>query len=327
MKANLTLLVASALVLACGEPLETETPAPPAPTPFERPDQESPTPPLDPVESPKETPSEEPEIPRFDPIEIEEMPAVECAVGQGLPLLAGRVVTERFELAEGVKAQLCLRTSGAERPVCLRPEDTGPDGVFRINVPAENRCVEHAVIRVLKPLSDHVTLYCPLELSTTGEPLRMDAPLILHDTHAAQIVPPEGDPSTPRPVTFDPTMTVVVTPDALYANGDGYPALAGRTIDTRGCNTGPEDLALYAFSPEADVDGDGFPFRWSPPADLEVGETVRLHVLGGLGCTLDGALLPEGEWVEIGSATVGAPEEGLLDVPRLPCLTWLKLTR
>ena len=56
-----------------------------------------------------------------------------------------------------------------------------------------------------------------------------------------------------------------------------------------------------------------------------VEDAALAHVLGGLGCTLDGEILPEGEWVELGTAAIG--REGLEGAPTLPCLTWLKLTR
>mgnify|MGYP002629392641 CR=1 FL=1 len=255
-------------------------------------------------------------------------PANGCAVGVGLDRVAGQIEDDAGLAVPGARAQLCVRRAADGNLLCLRPGAADATGRFEIAVPAEARCVSRATLRVVQPDGLYAALYC--ELGLEGAPdIDDDAPWVLFRASRGGL-DPQPTPGGGQTVGLSGGIQVDVSPDRLYFGGDGDAStLGGRRIspaDPRLCGTllGPGFDGLYAFSPEADVDGPGFALR-VPTPELAPGTRVAFSVLGGLSCTLsDGTPVPEGQWVEYGVAEVGADHfvKARGDAG-LPCLTWL----
>jgi hypothetical protein len=79
---------------------------------------------------------------------------------------------------------------------------------------------------------------------------------------------------------------------------------------------------LYAFSPEADVDGASFPMRIPNTTGLAAGTSVSLFVLGGLNTFIppDDFQVHEAEWFEYGNGSVSAG--GDVIEAELPYFSW-----
>jgi hypothetical protein len=251
-----------------------------------------------------------------------------CLTEAWITRVEGTVVAEDDAPMADVRPQLCVRTSPADELVCLSPPRTDTAGAFVINVPASAQCMRHAVMRVLLPGADKVTAYCPLDLPLDRPVLSLAQPYVLYDTLPVSALPPRGDANAARTVSFAEGLEVEVTPVRLVASGEGYAALASRRLLPSApglCFLGPAPpvVALWAFSPEASVDGAAFPLRLPNATALPAASTVDLYLLGGLSCDLeDGTPVAEGEWRSYDTATVsgdGAWVEG----GSLPCFTWL----
>ncbi len=239
----------------------------------------------------------------------------------------GQLVVEDGAGLAMAKAQLCLRSEGSASALCLRPADTGPDGRFEVSVPEDARCITGAVMRNLRPGAQLATSFCELALPDNSHTVRAP-PFVMFATTPATDLPPEGDATQPRTVAFEAGLEIDIVPDVLYTGASAaYPILSAAKIppDADLClQIDRRDFAgIYAFSPEADIDGDGAGLRVQ--TELAEGTSVALHVLGGLNCTIGEEQLHEAAWSQFATATVGA--NGLIETPPgpngLPCLNWL----
>lgn len=245
--------------------------------------------------------------------------------GYTVASLRGYVFDEAGLGRPGVKAQLCIREGTSDRLTCLRPVDTDAQGAFFISVPDDTRCMGVAALRILAPGEAAATSYCHLDLST-GPDVVLPSPLTLFATRTPASRP-EADPldRTAHPVDFGDGLEVDIAPGRLY--GGSYDQLSARRIDpTTPGLCFPEEIrafdGLFAFAPEADVEGPGLAMRIAtsePPLTA-----VALYVLGGQGCTdAHGDLIPEAGWLDFGTGIVG--DDGYIHVGAeggLPCLSW-----
>lgn len=239
-----------------------------------------------------------------------------------LTVVKGDLVRAAGGPVEDARAQLCLRTP-TDVLRCLRPVATCADGHFEISVPEEARCVAHGALRMLLPTGGYATTYC--ELPVVNPPVvTLATALRLYSTNPVANLPPAGELSTARDVTFEGGLVASLIPNDTYVE---YGDLAARKIsaaDPVPCflEGQPAPDGLWAFSPEGDIVGTGAPLVIPNTTGLPAGSTVRLYVLGGLDCTLsDGTLVPESEWREYGNAQVSA-DGTVIEGARLPCLTW-----
>ncbi len=242
-----------------------------------------------------------------------------------------RVFYEGFVTDPGLnplfaKAQLCVRNP-QDLLVCLAPADAdASDGFFSIAVPENNRCVAEATMRSLVPGADSSTFYCHIEGEASEPIVRLDFPVVIHPTERATTLPPEGDTTASRTVVFGDGLEIDVVPDDFFAS---YERLAANEVDPSDLcflEGKDEPMAVYAFSPEGDIDGAGFPVRLPNTKGLAAGAIVDLYVLGGLSCTLaDGTALAEAEWAQFGTGTVTEDGSMIASDPgsNLPCVNWM----
>ena len=242
--------------------------------------------------------------------------------------LTGSVVDEDEAPVPGARVQTCVRTD-TERLLCLQPATVDDEGAFQVTVPQNARCMLRATARVVLPLSDTATVYCHVDLPLDAASLHVDAPYVLFDTTPAGMVPPIGDASAVRTVTFGDGLEIDVVPERIFM--DDYGRLAARRFapdEVPSCmlTDAPELDAVYAFSPEGDIYDDGFALRIPNHTGLAAGAEVELYALGGLSCSLpDDTLIEEGVWQRFGTARVG-DDGAAIDVPAgqgLPCFNWM----
>jgi len=225
------------------------------------------------------------------------------------------------------KAQLCIHTS-TRQFVCLTPSDTDAEGVYTVDVPEPYRCMDKAAMRVLLPRAGRATAYCQMDVAS-GPASRLYTPSVLPLATPAVDLPPEGDPDTKRPVTFDDGLVLQVTPSLYYSGSGSYDRLAGRHVppDAVGlCGEASTFDGLYAFYPEGEIEAPGFDVAIPNRTGLAAGTAVDLFVLGGLECSLfDGTAVPEATWAKFGEGTVSADGSTIESTPGsgLPCFTWL----
>ncbi|MCB9546869.1 MAG: hypothetical protein H6706_13580 [Myxococcales bacterium] len=243
--------------------------------------------------------------------------------------IRGKLLAEDGTGYAGARAQLCVREGTSDRLTCLRPEEADANGDFQVTVPDDTRCIGAAAMRVLAPGEPAAVSYCTLDLSG-GPAVTLPEPLIIYSTRSPRSLPPaDGSDQRAHTVDFGQGLQVDVVPGRLYGgSGSPYDALTARRVDPGSPGLCfPDAVAgfdgLYAFSPEADVDGEGLSLRIAtdePPLTA-----VALYVLGGLGCTdAAGELIPEAGWMDFGTGIVG--DDGYIHVggdSGLPCLSWL----
>lgn len=227
----------------------------------------------------------------------------------------------------GAKAQFCVHTADRQF-VCLRPVDSGADGVYTVELPEAVRCVDRAAMRVLLPRTGRATVYCELD-RTAGPVVKITEPSVLFGTPLATTLPPEGDPAAARDVTFDDGLVLEVTPELYYSGTGSYDRLSGRRVppDAVGlCGDASTFDGLYAFYQEGVMSPPGWPLSIPNATGLTAGALVDLQVLGGLDCRLlDGTSVAEATWASFGDGVVspdGATIESA-DGVGLPCFTWL----
>ncbi len=251
-----------------------------------------------------------------------------CVEGILLSRVDGVVHDEVGSPLAGVFAQPCLRDPAGEL-ICVRPEETGDDGLFAQQVPLE--CWEGVAMRVVLPEAKRALMYCNVPLPEATTVLTIEEPIVLHATIGATTLPAEGDAAIERTVAFDGGLELDVVPDVLNFSGGAYDQLAMAVVPPSSpgvcfLSEGDRPDGLFAFSPEANVEGEGFAVRIPNTFGFAPGQHVALTVLGGLDCVLsDETHLLEGEWREFGRGTVssdGTVIESDAD-SGLPCLTWL----
>lgn len=270
---------------------------------------------------PAEPEDNEPEAPP-------ERPADCAAANPFIYEIRGSVETEAGLPAVGAKAQMCVRTS-SDLLVCLQPADVEEDGSFVISVPENARCMNRATTRVLVPLADSATVYCPVDLDGEEGVVELETPYVIVDTQQPTALPPIGDETAARDVDFDSGLSLDIVPDDMF--GQDYERIAARVLGADGaqaCAVADAPVAFdgfVAFSPEGDLpEGKGAGAQI--PTDLAAGTQVDIYVQGGLLCTLDdGTELEEAVWGRVGTAEVD-PTGAFIDVTgdiTVPCLNWL----
>ena len=113
--------------------------------------------------------------------------------------LKGQVLLEDGTPPVGAKAQTCVRTY-TQQFLCLQPSDVQSDGTFVIDIPATARCMELATSRVLVPLADSATVYCPIALEGAEGVVEIGAPYVMVATERPAAIPPVGDDTVARDV-------------------------------------------------------------------------------------------------------------------------------
>lgn len=241
--------------------------------------------------------------------------------------IQGQLVAEDGLGRPGIKAQLCIRDGVSGALTCLPPATSEPDGSFLITVPSDTQCIGGAAMRVLVPGQAAATSYCNLDLRSAPN-VRLDEPMVVYGMNPPEVRPDLTDPDAPHTVDFGNGLELDVIPGQLYGGAAPYESLAARAVppDSAGLCF-PGEVAnfdgLYAFSPEADIEGAGFTLRIrtnQPPLTA-----VALYVFGGLGCTdSSGQLLTEVGWTDFGTGIVSEDGYVHVDVANgLPCLSWL----
>ena len=268
---------------------------------------------------------------------LPEVPAERPADCQAQWIVAvrGYIVSAEGKPQFDAKGQVCVRRSPSNNRICIRPGDADADGVFTVILPEEDRCVNSVVMRVIQPSVGKATTYCPVDIEGTGPIFTINDPLVVFQTRRAHDLPPQGDTTAMRPISFDDGLTLDFTPEAFYSGGGDYVDLGARRVDPTsrglcffGADNAPE--GLYALYPEGTVDAPGFPLHMPNPTGVPAGGHVEFSVLGGLECTLnDGTSIPEAEWMPFGNGTVSADGTTIDSDPGvgLPCLTWVGYRR
>jgi hypothetical protein len=235
----------------------------------------------------------------------------------------------------GAKGQVCVHLFPSESLLCLRPGDSDERGIFTVEMPENARCITKAALRVIQPGVGKASTYCPVGVAGTEPNLVLDEPLVVFQTRRVADLPPEGEETASRPITFDDGLVVDFTPDLYYSGGGEYADLGGRRVDPASpglCFFGEADApeGLYALYPEGQISAPGFPVHIPNTTGLPAGAAVQLYVLGGLDCKLaDGTAIPEAGWQGFGTGTVSA-DGSTIDSDAgvgLPCLTWLGYRR
>jgi len=234
-----------------------------------------------------------------------------------LDQVEGRLLDEAGEGLEG-KAQLCIR--GLQGLSCLRPATANTDGYFFIQLPQDKRCLSEATLRALLPQSGRLTAYCPLELGPTRLHLE---PLILYQTQAAR--PIEG--AEPHWFQFPGGLRLQLPPEELQLLGGDYEELAAVVLsgESPGLCRAEGATQLYAFSPEANIQGDAA-LVLTELQGFSPGQRLELAALGGLECRSNTEeLIHEGRWSIFGEGRVSSDGHHLETQARIPCLNWLRL--
>jgi hypothetical protein len=243
----------------------------------------------------------------------------------------GRVESESAAVFDAFP-QVCVRNQD-DRLACLTPEPTCSDGSWSKEIPPEFRCARSIVMRTSKPTGGiFAATYCDLELSGEGV-LELPAPIDLYPVEPALRKPPLCSAAAPRVVQLQDGVELEVTPgdfETCFPEDTAcpdYARLGVRRLDASDptpCFVDPADPpdALYAFTVEIDVEGEGFPVRLDNHQNLAPDTVVDLFVQGALACELaDGTPIEEGEWVRVGTATVSSDGQHI-EGGRLPCLNW-----
>jgi hypothetical protein len=252
-------------------------------------------------------------------------PACE-SVGEWVVAVTGTVINESGEGFSGVKAQVCVRVAGTGQLLCLMPADTLGDGSFAIEIPTEAKCISSMVMRVLAPLTDNATIYCHVDVEGLGPILAIETPLTMYETVPAVDLPDPGDGENSVTATFEDGLQIDVVPNLFYGGGDGYLDLAVRRFDSLPgelcfLQDQPQPDALFAFSPEGDINGANFPMRIPNELGYSPGSEVAMYVLGGLTTVLPEEVeVEEAEWFEFGAGIVS--DNGEVIEAELPYFSW-----
>lgn len=222
------------------------------------------------------------------------------------------------------RAQVCIRTPD-DVLTCLRPKATCNGGEWEVLVPEFVRCVKTMVMHSFAldlPLAES---YCEPDVAGQGARVTLADPIKLYDTTPVASLPPLGDATAARTVSFIGDLDVEVTPDQMFEGYDrlGAIRLAG-DVSPAPCFVGPTDnfAAMYGFTPSINIDGaTGYPFTVKNTG-LTEGTMVDLFVLGGLDCRLDetpDSVVEEAHWENY--ATVAVAADGSIS-GNLPCFNW-----
>jgi hypothetical protein len=269
--------------------------------------------------------------------ELDRTPDPACE-GIWLAGIRGRVVDVAGEGVAGATVQHCLRLHDG-RFVCtappqnedgsLRLEMTDDEGWYAYVFDEEVRCVDELAVRVLHREQDLGTTYCHVPLAPERSVQLLPRPAVMYAVAPPAELPPLGDETTPRDVTFEGGVVLTdVIPDRLF-DGD-YEDLRGGFVspeEPRPCflTEGDELLGLFAFAPEI---GSGEPLGLRLPNDagLAEGAAVELLALGGLDTVRpDGSQIEEADFEPFGTATVmgdAIVSDPGVAVPSLTTIGW-----
>lgn len=257
--------------------------------------------------------------------------AASCPVGTGWFRFVRGSIESAGTPVEDAFPQVCVRNNLGNF-ACLIPEPSCPDGTWSKELTEAFRCATSVVMRTTKPSGgSFAATFCEVELNGEGI-LEVTDPIQLYAVDPAPNVPALGTATMARTVDLQEDVRIEVTPSMLETCFDGamdcpdYDKLGVRSLtaaDPRPCFVDPMDApeAIFAFTTEIDVEGQGFPIRVRNTNNLSAGATVDLFTLGALACTLpNGDPIEEGDWVNYGTGTVSA--DGMFIEGRIPCLNW-----
>jgi hypothetical protein len=242
----------------------------------------------------------------------------------------GRVVDTKGSPLNGVSVGFCVYTKGSA--TCLQPEITGADGSYSYALGEGFRCLDKLAIRIASlPNSTerYSESYCRPPLAPKDGKLELTEAHVLHRLEAPSVLPPLGDPSKPRVISFASGIEFTLVPNDV-AEGDLYARLSASELDPKASHCFvPPGLALdglVAFGPNMNVNvfsgAPNIDFKLPNSANLPEGTVVDLYVLGGLATSLDqNTAIEEGDFVKVGSGVA----RGQHIVPnadgKLPALT------
>ncbi len=274
-------------------------------------------------------PQPEPRAPVVEPgslTGIDPTPAPGCS-GQWVIGVRGHVQDPSGAPLPGTRTQICVVPVGGSL-LCLAPPTTDDGGDFEVPIGEPSaRCAERMTMRVLLPGAIDATSYCELELTPESSVIELAEPITVYPVERPACLPPEGDESAPRTITFPSGLELVdLRPEQIT----GYDELAAAPHDLSGdclSRRAPDGgfLATWGFRPEVDVE-DGVAVRIPNSTGLAPGTHVDLYVLGGLATRLsDGTPLEEGEWGRYGTGTVTSDGGAIESDPGalLTTLTWI----
>lgn len=248
--------------------------------------------------------------------------------------VTGTILDENCNPIEGARAGFCLRYdlgNPNEQALCLQPQPSNAQGVYTIDVPAADRCVERAAMRVFyynvaSPLNSSVTLYCEVDLPTDKTELHLP-PYILYQPDPPADLPAIDPSDSVRTITFADHTQISLAPDTFFGT---YSQLAMVSMDPAEHSeglcflSGGESLTrVFGIRPDGGPLGKvSFPVVMPNAEGLPPNSTVKLYILGGLAYKLaDDTQVPEGAWVQFGTATVSADGATISGDP-LPYLNW-----
>ncbi len=279
-----------------------------------------------------------PDFPILDELDRTPDPACE---GIWLAGIRGRVIDVAGEGVVGATVQHCLRLHDGPF-VCTAPP-RNEDGSLRFDMTDEAgwyayvfeeevRCVDELAVRVLHREADYGTTYCHVPLAPEDSVQLLPHPAVLREVAPPTELPPLGDETTPRDVTFEGGVVLTdVVPGRLF---DGeYEDLQGAFVsieERRPCFLAEDEelLGLYAFAPEI-VSGEPIGLRLPNDTGLSDGTAVELLVLGGLGTVRpDGTAILEADFEPFGTATVmgdAIVSDPGVEVPSLTMIGWRPL--
>lgn len=245
--------------------------------------------------------------------------------------IRGWVADQTGRPAPGARAQACMLTQPGDMLICLRPEEVDAQGAYSIKVPANAACTSQMAMRILRSNEKQATNYCLAQLDLTGPDhvLRLEDPQVVYATQRAE-VPSLTPDDQAHWVRYVGDLEVAAVPNVIYPTSGSFAQTRARAVDPtdRGLcfidREAPPDR-LWAFWPEAAIDGPSFDLRMPNDLGLPPGGEVDLFVLGGLECNLeDETHIPEGEWRAYGVGKVTADGQHIVNEPGsgLPCFSW-----
>lgn len=238
--------------------------------------------------------------------------------------IGGQLQTGAGVGIDDARAQVCVRTED-DTLTCLRPKETCQGGQWEVLLPDFVRCAASVVMHNFALDLQFADTYCRPGIAGLGPRVMLADPIKLYATTLVANIPPEGDRTAARTLTFQGDLEVDVTPDKIFFGYEELAAvqLAG-DVSPLPCFVSASDNfdKIYGFSPSINIEGPtGFPFKVNATG-LAEGTTVDLFVLGGLDCRLTEdpvSVVEEAHWESYATAVVAA--DGSISGD-LPCFNW-----
>lgn len=236
----------------------------------------------------------------------------------------GRVVDPSgAPISEGI-VQMCLRLEDGVQ-LCQSPKPID-NGWYAVVIPEEFRCLQQVTLRATQIDQPVSTTFCRTEMNPTFGVLDVDEELILHGLQTPADLPPMGEESSMRTVTFPSGLSMDVVPSA-FEFPDVYGELSAAPVPLDGApcfvDQAPELLGLWALGPESGVEP-GVAVRIPETTGLPDGTRVELWLVGGTFTLLPGdEVLEEGVFAPIGTGTVRGSMIESDPGSELPYLSWV----